>query len=73
MNPRTKPWTQEENERLKRFAADGATAARAAAAMNRTIRSVQAQAKKLGIRFPTLIEQRKKLGGAMSRFRFAGG
>ena len=73
MNPRIKPWTQEENKRLKRFATDGVTT-RAAAAMNRTIRSVQAQAKKLGIRFPTLIEQRKKLGGSpVSRFRFAGG
>jgi hypothetical protein len=70
MKPRIKPWTDEEKERLKKFTADGATAARPAAALNRKIHSVQLQAAKLGVRFPTLTEQRKKMGGAReSRWR----
>jgi hypothetical protein len=61
MKPLSKPWTDADNERLKQLTADGASAARVASALNRKIKSVTVQATKLGIRFPTVREQRKKL------------
>ena len=70
MKPRIKPWTDEENEQLTRLAADGASPARAAALLARKIVSIQNHARKLGIRFPTLEEQRKKLGATrLSKLR----
>ena len=70
MKPLRKPWTDEDNERLKKLAADGATAARVAASLNRKIVNIRIQARKLGVQFPTLREQRKKLGGSrVSIFR----
>ena len=69
MRPRNKPWTKEEIERLKKFAAGGATAARAASALNRKIISIQTQAAKLGIRFPTVRELHKKPGTAPPALR----
>ncbi len=61
MKPISKLWSDEEDERLKRFAADGASVARVAAALNRKIKSVTLRAAKLGVRFPTTREQRKKI------------
>jgi hypothetical protein len=61
MKPIVQRWTDEENERLRRFAAEGASAARVAAALNRKINSVTLQASKLGFRFPTVREQRRKI------------
>jgi hypothetical protein len=62
MRPRVKPWTEEDIERLKKFAAESATVVRAAAALNRKMQSIQVQALKLGLYFPTLTEQKKKIG-----------
>jgi hypothetical protein len=46
-------WSSEELNRLNRLVAQGASAARAAAALNRKIVSVRNQARKLGTPFPT--------------------
>ena len=46
MKPLSRPWTPGEIERLKKLAADGASAARVAAALNRKIVSVKLQARK---------------------------
>jgi hypothetical protein len=62
VKPRSKFWTSAEIERLKKLAAEGASAARVAAALNRKMISVKLQAIKFEIRFPTLREQRKKAG-----------
>jgi hypothetical protein len=64
MKPIKKPWTDEENERLRRLAAEGASATRAAAALNRKIKSVTLQATKLGVKFPSVREQRSKIVAA---------
>jgi hypothetical protein len=47
---------------LKKLAAEGATVARAAAALNHKMQSIQVQALKLGLDYFTLTEQKKKIG-----------
>ena len=64
MRPISKRWTDEEKGRLKALAAKGVSIARIAAALNRTIDSIKVQALKLGIRFPSVREQRKKIAPA---------
>jgi hypothetical protein len=59
-------WTEVQNERLKALAAEGASIVRAAAALNRTIESIRAQARKLGVSFPAINAERKKLTGTPS-------
>jgi hypothetical protein len=63
------PWTAEENERLKRLVADGASAVRASGALNRTIISVRNQARKLGTPFPSVRNARKKITDAQGNHR----
>jgi hypothetical protein len=53
-------WTDEDNERLKAFVADGVSLVRAAVAFKRKLNSVRNQARKLGTPFPSLKESRKK-------------
>jgi hypothetical protein len=63
-------WTEKDNERIKAFAAKGASVFRAAAALNRTIISVRDQARRLGTPFPKLRDIRKRLAesdGSVSR------
>jgi GcrA cell cycle regulator len=48
------PWTLQDDERLKAFAAQGASAIRAAAALWRRQATVRSRAKKLGCPFPPL-------------------
>jgi GcrA cell cycle regulator len=55
-----KPWTPEEDERIRSFVAKGASALRAAAALKRSKASVTARAHKLGCPFPTLKAAREK-------------
>src|SRR6202012_2671811 len=52
-------WTQEEDERLKAFVAQGASIVRSAAALNRKIVSVRTRARALGCPFPPLKVFRK--------------
>jgi hypothetical protein len=59
-------WTEEDNARLKGFVAQDASIIRAAAALNRNIKSVRIQARKLGAPFPPMRIFRKKLADAPS-------
>jgi hypothetical protein len=60
MRPLARPWTSEEDERLKALATRGASIIRAAAALKRKKGSVRERARKLGCPFPTLAAARKK-------------
>jgi hypothetical protein len=68
---RRKPWSQEENERLKAFVASGTSIVRVAAALERRILSLRKQARKLGTPFPRLSEARKKFADAPSKMKEA--
>jgi hypothetical protein len=59
-------WTEEDNARLKEFVAQGASIVRAAAALDRSIRNVRIQARKLGAPFPPMRVFRKKFVDAPS-------
>ena len=48
------PWTPQDDERLKAFAAQGASVVKAAAALRRKTISVRTRARALGCRFPPL-------------------
>jgi hypothetical protein len=54
------PWTDEENERLRRLARSGVSIFRAAAALKRKTGSTRTQARKIGCPFPTIKEMRLK-------------
>jgi hypothetical protein len=53
MLSRNKLWTKEEDERLRAFVAQGASAVKVAAALKRKIVSVRTHARALGCPFPT--------------------
>jgi hypothetical protein len=55
-----RPWTPQDDERLKAFAAHGASILKVAAALHRSKISIRERAKKLGCPFPTDREARKK-------------
>jgi hypothetical protein len=55
-----RPWTEEDNTRLKEFVVQDASIIPAAAALNRNIKSIRAQARKLGAPFPPMRVFRKK-------------
>lgn len=57
--PGTRVWSSEELNRLNGLVAQGASATRAAAALNRKIVSVRNQARKLGTPFPTTRTKRR--------------
>jgi hypothetical protein len=63
-HPTKQSWTLEQTERLKTLLDTGASAARAAGALNRTIASVQVKARLMGRKFPGVQEVRKKLNQA---------
>jgi len=56
----SKPWTPEEDERLRFFVAKGASVLRASLALKRNKDSVTNRARKLGCPFPTLKAAREK-------------
>jgi GcrA cell cycle regulator len=58
------PWTEEDNERLKRLAAEGASALRVAAALKRKVSVVRQHARQIGLTLPSIRETRKKLTGS---------
>jgi hypothetical protein len=60
LHSRNKPWTAEDDERLKALAVQGASIIRAAGALNRKINSVRDRARKLGCPFATLAAERKR-------------
>jgi hypothetical protein len=66
------PWTEEDNERLKRLAAEGASAFRVAAALKRKVSVVRRHAKLIGLTLPSVRETRKKLTGSRNHQRRAG-
>jgi hypothetical protein len=57
-------WTEEDNQRLKRLAAEGASAFRMAAALKRKVSVVRRHARKIGLTLPSIRENRKKLTGS---------
>jgi GcrA cell cycle regulator len=57
---RKRPWTQEDDEWLRAFVAQGASAVRVAAALKRNTMSVRYQARKIGSPFPPLRIARQK-------------
>jgi hypothetical protein len=59
--PLFRPWTAEDNARVREFVANGASPTRAAAALNRTRVAISERARKIGCPFPTLAEARKKI------------
>jgi hypothetical protein len=61
MRPKKNPWTTEENERLKTMIAKGISPFRVSAAFGRNLISVRAQARKLGLAFPSIRQSRLKL------------
>ena len=58
--PLFRPWTPEDDERIRRLVANGVSINRAAAAFNRTRGSVYDRARKIGCPFPLLAETLKK-------------
>jgi hypothetical protein len=56
-----RPWTDEDNKRLKAYVASGASLLRTAAAFNRSMTNVRNQARKLGAPFPSIRDYRKRL------------
>jgi GcrA cell cycle regulator len=64
MLSRNRPWTEEDNERLKAFVAKGASMIKVAAALRRTTISVRNRARSLGCPFPTLRAARPKWADA---------
>src|SRR5207245_11771380 len=61
-----RPWTEEDNARLKEFVVQGASIIRAAAALHRNIQSVRTQARKLGAPLPPMRVFRKKVANVTS-------
>jgi hypothetical protein len=59
--PITSPWTPELDERLALLAKQGASAIRAAAALNKPISAVRVRARKLGFELPGVRELKKKI------------
>jgi hypothetical protein len=57
----SKPWTPEEDERIRSLAAEGASAMRASVALKRNMHSVFGRARKLGCPFQTIRAAREKL------------
>jgi hypothetical protein len=62
------PWTDDENERLKAFVAQGLSIVRAAAAFKRNTKGIRIQARRLGTPFPPMKEFRKKFPDVSSNF-----
>jgi hypothetical protein len=60
MRPTKNTWTAEENERLKAMTAEGYSPFRMVAAFGRNLISVRAQARKLGLAFPSIRQARRK-------------
>ena len=56
----SKPWTPDDDERIRSLAAEGASAARASVALKRNKDSVSNRARKLGCPFQTISAARKK-------------
>jgi hypothetical protein len=61
-------WTDEENERLRVFLAQGVSIVRAAGAFNRGTTAVRLQARKLGTPYPPMRAFRKKFAETPSSF-----
>jgi hypothetical protein len=55
-------WSSEDNDRLKAMAAQNVSAVPAASRLKRTIKSVHVQARKLGVRFPTMTSKEIRPG-----------
>jgi hypothetical protein len=55
-------WTDEERERVKAFATNGASVLRAAAALKRSMKSVRVEARRLGTPFPSTRGYRERMG-----------
>ncbi len=63
------PWTDQENERIKTFVAQGVSIIRAAALFNRTTGSIRAEARKLGTPFRPMRVLRRQWADTPSLWR----
>jgi hypothetical protein len=61
--PNSRVWNEEDTERLRHHIARGGSAFRAAAMFKRSEQAVRAQASLLNLKFPTILELRKKACG----------
>ncbi len=59
-------WSAEENEKLLQLVEKGQSPARVAGVFNRSMSSVQSQARRLGKPFPSLLERRRAMKEKMS-------
>jgi hypothetical protein len=62
-HPTKLSWTENDLKKLEALLDAGASARRAAAALNRSVATVQSQARKSGRLFSTMRETRKKVFG----------
>jgi hypothetical protein len=60
LKTRMRPWSAEDDERLRQHIAQGGSAARATGICKRTEQSVRARAAKLGLKFPTIQQLRSE-------------
>jgi hypothetical protein len=60
MRRNNQPWTDADDDRLRAFVRQGASAIRAAAALRRTTASVRFRARAIGCPFPALRVARQK-------------
>jgi hypothetical protein len=62
-NRKSKPWTAEDDEKIRSFVAKGASAFRAGVALKRSRHAVYERARELGCPFPTIAQSRTKPSG----------
>jgi hypothetical protein len=55
-----RPWTEEEDDRLRSHIERGGSAVRAAIMFKRSQQAVRSRARELGLRFPTIAQLRKR-------------
>jgi hypothetical protein len=63
MPSRKRPWTAEEDARLRAHIAKGGSPGRASVMLKRTDQSVRTRAAELGLKFPTIKELRARASG----------
>jgi len=66
LRPNRGLWSAEDIERLRQHIERGGSAVRAAAMFKRTEPAVRAQARELGLKFPTINQLRRRARGDLS-------
>jgi hypothetical protein len=63
MQPRKRPWSAEDDARLRAHIAKAGSPGRAAVMLKRSDQAVRTRAAELGLRFPTIRELRARASG----------